>query len=83
MKTAIITLGALAMATASPLSARQEQSVEVVPGPGLPSLESLGLSSADLNDPNFYENFDIHEPKTEDFTTKAGNCNREVPWAPL
>jgi hypothetical protein len=45
----LLTIASLQAATASPLAARDEVEVfEVVPGEGLPSLESLNLTSAEL-----------------------------------
>ncbi|KAF2132495.1 hypothetical protein P153DRAFT_308806 [Dothidotthia symphoricarpi CBS 119687] len=43
----IVALASLQTATAGPIEAREEYP-EVVPGPGLPSLESLGLTTAQL-----------------------------------
>jgi hypothetical protein len=51
----------LAVATAGPLASnplkRDANIGEVIPGPGRPSLASLGLTSDDLRDPDFLGNF--------------------------
>jgi hypothetical protein len=43
-----LAVAALQAVSAGPLNARVAEVQEVIPGPGLPSLESLGLTSAEL-----------------------------------
>lgn len=42
----------------------------VVPGPGMPSLESLGLTSENFLDPDFMENYSANQTESEDTTGK-------------
>ncbi|KAF7137034.1 hypothetical protein CNMCM5793_006838 [Aspergillus hiratsukae] len=44
---------------------------EVVPGPGLPSLESLGLTSAELRDPDFLSKNGLEDNLIEDLELEA------------
>ena len=46
-------LGLVAAGPNRPNLRRDAKVGEVIPGPGLPSLASLGLTSEDLRDPNF------------------------------
>jgi len=51
--------------------------IEVFPGPGLPSLESLGLTSEQLNDPNF-----IYKSNAEMFNLQVTKFNVSSNFVP-
>lgn len=61
---ALLTLALFSLAAAAP--AAESKYPEVIPGPGLPSLESLGLTSEQL--------YTMPVPKERKYLTQSINC---------
>lgn len=76
MKSALILLPVIAGLSCASPAPSTDGIAQVIPGDGMPSLESLNLTSADLNDPNFLANFYLpDESDTVAVSDAAGNCH--------